>query len=198
MRQRRHRAARAPRSRAISRRRSNAHCIARRPKASPIRSRSRRASTRRACWCVDGMHPRHAAEFRRCLAELDVQTARRLWQHVHPGWPQPESDYEMLVTLHAARLQSINVSTRAKNYSRRWLQEREVGITQKGVGVAIKAPRHRARRALAIREAMEDAVYRSIKAGIDIDDEAIEVRRRIIEARDKEMGITGPMSGRRR
>jgi len=140
---------------------------------------------------------RHAAEFRRCLQELDVQAARKLWREVHADWPQPENDYEMAVMLHMARVQAKCITARGKRYSRRWLQEREVGIIALGVGVAIKAPPHRARRALAIREAMEDAVDRSHRAGIHLDYEADEVRRRIIAARDKEMGIAGPMSGKR-
>ncbi len=128
-------------------------------------------------------------EFLRCLRELDVAGARKLWAAVHPQWYQPKTDDEMLIVLHLARLQSKAVHPRHKVYSRQWLREREDGSIAVAVGIAIGAPVHRIQRALAVRTAMEDAVECSIKAGIDIDSEANEVRYRMIIARDRELGL---------
>jgi hypothetical protein len=128
-------------------------------------------------------------EFLRCLQELDVAAARRLWSTLCPSAPQPQNDYEMLINLHLARINSKLISPRQKAYSRKWLRERDTGGVVNAVGLAIRAPVHRMKRALNIRSAMEDAVERSIKAGLDLDLEATEVRNRIILARDKEMGF---------
>jgi hypothetical protein len=135
---------------------------------------------------------RYAAEFRRCLVDLDVAGARRLWAHVHPGWDQPTSDYEMLVLLHLARTRANSILPKLRSYSRRWLAERDGGGYAKAVGVAtknsnspIEAVRSRSRN---VRDAMQCSVSTSMKAGIDIDDEAFEVRRRMILARAKEIG----------
>jgi hypothetical protein len=81
------------------------------------------------------------------------------------------------------------VPTRLKNFSRRWLAERDRRNAGVAVGVAVGAPPHRAKRGLAVREAMTDAVDRAWRAGIDLDTEAPEVRKRIIRARNKELGI---------
>jgi hypothetical protein len=131
---------------------------------------------------------KHAAAFAHCLMTLDVAAARRLWAHVNPHLPQPANDIEMLTTLHVARLQSKTVPRALKDYSKRWLDERKVGHLALGVGIAVGAPPHRMKRAIAIREAMEDAVESSVKAGIDIDEEADEVRHRMDIARAKEIG----------
>ena len=139
---------------------------------------------------LDGI--RHAAEFRRCLVHLDVPGARKLWAHVHPGWDQPANDYEMLVLLHLARVRAKSVHPILRQYSKEWLRERETGGYAKSVGVAV-ANAHSPtgwlrRKARGIRDAMGYSVQQSIKAGIDIDDEAFEVRRRMLQARTKEIG----------
>jgi hypothetical protein len=64
-------------------------------------------------------------EFRRCMLELDVPGARLLWAAVHPGWDQPTSDEEMLILLHMARARAKSAPWRLRNYSKRWLKERE-------------------------------------------------------------------------
>jgi hypothetical protein len=130
----------------------------------------------------------HAAMFAHCLLTLDVDKARKLWAHVHPELPQVTSDEEMLVLLHMARIEAKSIPLKLKDYSRRWLRERDRRNVAKAVGIAVGAPPHRKHKALAVREAMEDAVHRSIKAGIDIDEEATEVRARMFAARDKERG----------
>lgn len=132
---------------------------------------------------------RYNSEFRRCLIDLDVVAARRLWALVHPGWDQPSSDYEMLVLLHLARMRAWSIPWRLREYSKRWLAERTTGGVAAAVGVATKSldPKMK-HRALAVREAMEDAVMRSYRAGFDLDLEAREVQRRMLEARRKERG----------
>jgi len=92
----------------------------------------------------------------------------------------------MLAVLHLARLESKRVPKYLKQYSKRWLKERETGRVVMAVGISIKASPRRRHQALAMREAMEDAVLGSVKAGIDLDADAAEVRRRIMAARDKE------------
>lgn len=131
---------------------------------------------------------KHAAAFAECLVTLDVARARALWQHVHPELPQVGSDEEMLTLLHMARMNAKSVTPRMKAYSKRWLSEREERKIASAVGIAVGAPPERMHRALAVREAMEDSVYSSIKAGIDIDEEADEVRLRMHKARAKEIG----------
>ena len=129
---------------------------------------------------------KHSDEFSRCLIDLDVASARKLWAHVFPSWDQPATDHEMLAVLHLARLESKRVPKHLKQYSKRWLKERETGRVALAVGISIKASPHRKQQALAMREAMEDAVLGSVKAGIDLDEDAVEVRRRMMAARDKE------------
>lgn len=63
----------------------------------------------------------HSAEFRRCMEELDIQAARRLWKHVSPHLAQPTSDTSMLACLHLARTQSESIRSELRAYSHRWL-----------------------------------------------------------------------------
>jgi hypothetical protein len=126
---------------------------------------------------------KHGAEFRRCLIELDVKGIRRLWQHVSPHLPQPKSDDEALHTLHLARTKVPNLPSHLREYSAAWLKERE-GKVAWGVGVSVIAPARRAQRALEVREAMNEAVRDSIKAGVCLETEADEVRNRMAKARD--------------
>src|SRR5262245_50486659 len=61
---------------------------------------------------------------RRCLVELDTVQATRLWKHVAPNLPQPESHAEALATLHLARTGARSVPFRHRAYSHSWLKER--------------------------------------------------------------------------
>lgn len=63
----------------------------------------------------------HAAEFRRCLAELDVEAMKKLWQHVAPGLPQPRNDTQVLVMMHRARTEARSSKFAHRAYSHRWL-----------------------------------------------------------------------------
>lgn len=65
-----------------------------------------------------------AAEYRRCLIELDVAGARALWRHTDPHLPQPKTDAEALFALHVARTVAQIVPPRLRYYSHRWLCER--------------------------------------------------------------------------
>lgn len=70
----------------------------------------------------------HAAEFRRCLEQLDVPGIRKLWAHVSPHLAQPKTDLEALTTLHIARTQAESLPLRLRQYSYKWLRERDVGF----------------------------------------------------------------------
>jgi len=63
------------------------------------------------------------AEFRRCLVDLDVATARKLWAETRPGFVQPKNDHETLVMLHHARTQARSVPNKLRYYSHRWLSD---------------------------------------------------------------------------
>lgn len=58
------------------------------------------------------------------LETLDVAEARRVWAVVAPGAVQPDSDADMLVTLHLARTQAEAVPEGLRLYSHAWLLER--------------------------------------------------------------------------
>src|SRR5262249_47481856 len=64
---------------------------------------------------------KHAAEFRRCLEQLDVAGIRKLWRHVSPNMPQPKNDAEALISLHSARTQSEAMPIKLRAWSHRWL-----------------------------------------------------------------------------
>lgn len=66
----------------------------------------------------------HSAEFRRCLAELDIAMMRKLWRHVSPHLPQPNTDEETLSAMHLARTQARSMPLKLRAYSHRWLTER--------------------------------------------------------------------------
>lgn len=126
----------------------------------------------------------HAAEFRRCLLELDVAGIRRLWRHVSPHLHQPATAEEALHTVHLARLQLRGLPARARRYSEDWLFSNKARAKiSHAVGIAVSAPAHRATQAHAIRHAMTEAVTLAIRDGVDIDKEAGEVRERMMRAR---------------
>jgi hypothetical protein len=131
----------------------------------------------------------YADEFRRCLLDLDVRGMRRLWRHVSPHLPQPESDYDTLVTMHLARLEMNNISADKKRYSKQWLEERETTRIVSAVGTAVGSRvvdgvsgRSRAKE---LEQRMSDAVEAAAKEGVDLDKDAGEVRRRIDEVISK-------------
>lgn len=68
----------------------------------------------------------HAAEFLRCLRDLDVAGITKLHNHVHPEAPV-RSAAEALTTLHLARTQCEKLPLKLRQYSHKWLLERGIG-----------------------------------------------------------------------
>lgn len=64
----------------------------------------------------------HAAEFRRCLLEMDVEGIIRIHRHVSPHLPVP-SAAEALVSLHIARCETKRFPLKGKAYSLAWLSD---------------------------------------------------------------------------
>lgn len=69
--------------------------------------------------------PTHAEEMRRCLVDFDIDGIRKLWRHVSPNMPQPESDAEALISIHMARTATERLPFRFRAYSHSWLTERK-------------------------------------------------------------------------
>lgn len=61
-------------------------------------------------------------EFARCLIDLDVAAARRLWPVVNFA-VQCGPDHEVLATLHLARTESEIIPTKLRQFSHAWLIE---------------------------------------------------------------------------
>lgn len=57
----------------------------------------------------------------RCLETCDVEGVRRLWRHVYPNMPQPQSEYDAIVMLHMARTAAQSLADKFRFYSHRWL-----------------------------------------------------------------------------
>lgn len=127
----------------------------------------------------------HAAELRRCLLQLDVQQARRLWAHIAPHLPQPRSDDEALETLHRARIEARSVPQLQREYSKAWVAERDNRRIAAAVGISVNAPEHRKSQAQDTRMAMECAVLDAVKAGVSLIQEPTEIKRRMLVARRK-------------
>jgi hypothetical protein len=138
----------------------------------------------------------YAAEFRRCLEDLDIVAARQLWSHMLAHLPQPNSDDDVLATLHYARTQTQSIVQRKRFYSHRWLLDHELPsglpdhlrskaermypVTVESVGIAVKAVGGDVARALAVRGAMERAVLECLADGEKNNNV---VRTRMMEAR---------------
>jgi hypothetical protein len=75
----------------------------------------------------DALKVQHAAEFRRCLIELDVVGITRLWAHLAPAPMQSGSEAEALASLHMARTGAQSVPLKLRQYSDRWLRECGIG-----------------------------------------------------------------------
>jgi hypothetical protein len=140
----------------------------------------------------------HEAEFRRCLIELDVSAARRLWRHVAPHLEQ-QSNNGTLASLHLARTQAASIPHRLRFYSHQWLTERGLPSalpdelrpaaarmyprTVSAVGVSVRSlDGKQTPLAAAVEAAMADAVRDAYAEGKT--DPAF-VRARMREARDK-------------
>jgi len=65
----------------------------------------------------------HAAEFRRCLEQVDAAGIRKLWRHVSPHLQQPKDDFEATVAIHHARTQTETIALKLRAWSHRWLTD---------------------------------------------------------------------------
>lgn len=131
----------------------------------------------------------YAGEARRCLIELDIGGMRRLHKHVWPHLPMPGSNHEMLYAMHTARLELPGLHPQQRAYSEAWLVEQRRIVSVVGIACLAASPSLR-HRAANVRDAMVDAVASCIKAGLDLDKDAAEVRRRMQQARLKEHGAS--------
>ncbi len=142
----------------------------------------------------------HSAEMLRCLAELDVDGARRLWRHVSPGLPVLD-DKQALVVVHMARTQAAGLPLRPRAYSHRWLldaglpsqlpdelrprAERLYPRVVEAVGISVNATSPILKPATKIIErAMSDAVAAAFADGITAPEF---LRARMAEARGREL-----------
>lgn len=146
---------------------------------------------------------KHAAEFRRCLTDLDVAAIRKLWHHVQPHLPQPKTDLEALITLHMARTTATSIPNKLRFYSHRWLIDngypsqlpdhlkpraermypRRVGV----VGISVNSKYPEIQR--AIHAVMRNVVLDAFADDPNPDPDAL--RKRMLEARAKEQKALG-------
>jgi len=111
----------------------------------------------------------HAAEFRRCLIQMDVGGMLKLWAHVAPHLGS-QSLEDALISIHIARCEMKSIDPKLRLYSQDWLLERgyrkidgkwvsgpppEDAITA-AVGIAVKSKYEIVRR--RIHDAMADAL----------------------------------------
>ena len=111
----------------------------------------------------------HAAEFRRCLVQMDVSGMMKLWAHVAPHLGN-QSPRDALISMHMARCEMKRISPGLRKYSQEWLFERgylkidgkwvsgpppEERIAS-AVGIAVKSKYEAVRR--RIHDAMTDAL----------------------------------------
>lgn len=112
---------------------------------------------------------KHAAEFRRCLIEIDVTGIMRLSKHVFPHVDEM-TPAKALIALHMARVKTETIPERLREYSRQWLADcaeaamPNVGHVVEAVGIASKSndPRFSAEIVRAMRDALLDGVAKGI------------------------------------
>lgn len=64
------------------------------------------------------------AEFRQALEALDLIKLRRMWKHIAPQFPQPETDAMALAIAHHSRTLARSIPERLRCYSHCWLIDR--------------------------------------------------------------------------
>ena len=142
----------------------------------------------------------HAGEVRRCLEQCDVEGVKRLWHHMAPDLPQPQSDHDILVSIHHARTSANSVHLRLRAYSHAWLRERGYPsalpddlkpraermypIAVRAVGIAVKSANEGSPVGIAVQRAMEDAVLDIYADPKRWGDDAL-IKRRMMEARER-------------
>lgn len=136
--------------------------------------------------------------FRQALIDCDVALVRKMWAHVAPHLPQPQSDEQTLAEIHCARTATASIPFKHRAYSHRWLTERNFQSILpdhlkpqaermyprfvEGVGVAVKAAPEKKELGLAIQSAMSDAVADAYANG---DRDPVLVKALMMEARRK-------------
>lgn len=144
----------------------------------------------------------HASALRRCLIDLDVKGIRRIWAAIAPHLPQLKPA-DALPALHLARTSAASVPFNLRAYSHRWLTERALPshlpdnlkpkaermypVVVGGVGISVNSKHIEVK--TGVQGAMEYSVLDSYANG---DTEPDLVKRRMFEARDKELrGLFG-------
>lgn len=111
----------------------------------------------------------HAADFRRCLLQMDVKGMMMHWAHVAPHLSN-QSPREVLISMHIARCEMKQINRCLQDYSRAWLFERGYRkidgkwlsgpppdeVVASAVGIAVKSNYEVVRR--RIHDAMTDAL----------------------------------------
>jgi len=137
---------------------------------------------------------KHSHELRRCLVDCDAEGIMKLWKHVAPHLPQPETAYEANAAIHMARTQSERMPVKLRLYSHAWLRDeglpsqlpdhlksradRLYPVGTRAVGIATHT---RTPRANGIRGVMEYAVNETYADGHS--DEPQVVKARMMEKR---------------
>lgn len=62
--------------------------------------------------------------FRQALEDCDVALVCKIWKHVAPHYPQPKTDEDALMRIHAARTAAESITFKKRAYSHQWLMER--------------------------------------------------------------------------
>jgi hypothetical protein len=149
---------------------------------------------------MNGSPTDYSAAFRRCLETADVALMRKLWRHLQPNLPQPETDEATLTAIHMARTSAQSIDVKLRMYSHAWLVERGVPSllpddmrasamrmyprVARAVGISVNARSEWMRPAtLPVRQAMENAV---LEAFADNADDAT-VKRHMMEAKERTM-----------
>lgn len=138
----------------------------------------------------------HEDLMRRCLENIDISLARRLWSHIAPNMPQPSSDEMVLKIIHMARTASNKLAFKLRAYSHAWLvdhalpsmlpdnlrpkAERIYPPTREAVGIA--APDSAV--GLVLRGAMENVVMDYYSTDRYASPDPVKVKRDMLRQRD--------------
>lgn len=140
--------------------------------------------------------------FRGALEQCDVALVRKMWSHIAPNMPQPQTDHDALVQIHYARTLAVAIKFRLRAYSHCWLSERGLPsgmpdwlkpraqrmypVVVSSVGIAVRGNSEVGRRiAPIIQRAMSDAVNDAYAEGRQ---EPSFVKARMMEARQTTIG----------
>lgn len=137
----------------------------------------------------------HEDLMRRCLEEVNVPLARRLWSHIAPNMPQPHGDAEVLKIIHLARTAAI-LPFKMRAYSHAWLHdqglpsllpdklrpkaERIYPPTREAVGIATPSTAV----GLIVRGAMEGVVMDYYSTDRLASPDPVKVKRDMLRQRD--------------